>query len=119
RSRSDGLSAPASVQWPGLAGKPQALHMAGLLSSSDHFGALAAFERVALAEIVCDLLERSPFDPLMPIDIFDEPLEHQEHLRAARHVGVDGEGEHAVIHLAVDPVELVAPEFLDVARIHE
>jgi hypothetical protein len=40
-------------------------------------------------------------------------------MRAARYVGVDGDREHRVIVFAVDPVELVAPHLLDVARIDE
>lgn len=49
----------------------------------------------------------------------DEPLEHEQHLWAAGHVGVDGEGDDAVVLLPVDPVELVAPHLLDLARVDE
>jgi len=40
-------------------------------------------------------------------------------LRAAADVRVDGEGEHRIVHLAIGPVERVAPQILDVARIDE
>src|SRR5262245_16862619 len=32
---------------------------------------------------------------------------------------MDGESEDSIVHLAIDPVELLLPQILDVARIHE
>ncbi len=48
-----------------------------------------------------------------------EALQHHQHMRAARHVRVDGDREHGIIVFAVHPVELVAPHLLDVARVDE
>ena len=44
---------------------------------------------------------------------------HQEHLRSATDVGVNRHGEHGVVELSVDPVELIAPHLFDVARVHK
>ena len=55
-----------------------------------------------------DLVERRPAHAVVPVDVLDQPLEHQQHLRPARDVRVDREREDGVVGLAVDPVELVA-----------
>src|SRR5258706_5280939 len=46
-------------------------------------------------------------------NIFDYPLEHEQHLRPPRDVRVDRYRESGVVHLAIDPIELVAPDFFD------
>src|ERR1700691_125141 len=119
RMRSKALPAPASVQWPCAAGNPQFAHIArlSLSLSSDHRGTSFAAERIALPEILCDLLECRPANALVAVDVFDQPLEHHDDLRATTHVRMDGEAERRIAHLAVNPVELLAPQVLDVARI--
>ena len=72
-----------------------------------------------LREVVGDLVEGRPAHAVVPVDVLDDPLVHQQHLRAAAHVGMDRHREDGVVVLAVDPVELVAPDLLDVARIDE
>ena len=89
-------AAPASVQWPGAAGNPQ-------LSTSEPpslgsaasptrrtvrvrqitSGRLALFEGIALAEIRGDLLEGHPLRAAVLVDVLDQALEHQQHLRPA------------------------------------
>src|SRR5688500_780865 len=63
----------------------------------------------AAREVVGDLVEGGELHPRMPHDVVEQPLEHQQHLRPPGYVGMDGEGEHGVVHLPIDPVELVAP----------
>ena len=115
----------------GTAGLPQALHIAGPFKDwpeqpvaapakrSDHLGAGFAAKRVTLAEIIGDVLKGCPFHARMLGDVFDQALQHQQNLRTARHIGVDGKGEDGIIHLAVHPIELVAPHFFDVTRVDE
>ena len=55
----------------------------------------------------------------MRVDVLDDPLVHEQHLRVPAHVGVDRQREDGVVHLAVDPVELVHPDLLEVARVDE
>jgi hypothetical protein len=55
----------------------------------------------------------------MAVDVFDQPLEHHNDLRPAAHVRMDGEAERRIVHLAVDSIELLAPQVLDVARTDE
>ena len=55
-----------------------------------------------------------PADAVVLVDVLDDPLVHQQHLRAAAHVRVDRHREDGVVLLAVDPVELVAPDLLEV-----
>ena len=47
------------------------------------------------------------------------PFMHQQDLRVAGDVGVDGDGEDELVVLAVAVVELVAPDVLDVAGVDE
>src|SRR5580700_1701305 len=120
RMRSNALPAPASVQWPCAAGNPQFAHILPSVRfrrPSDDRGPFLAAERIALAEVFCDLLEGGPADAVMAADVFDQPLEHHDDLRPAANVRMDGEAERGIVHLAVDPVELLAPQVLDVARI--
>src|SRR5215211_698741 len=75
--------------------------------------------RVALDEVVGDLLHRRPADAVVAVDVIDQPFEHQQTLRPAAHIRVDGQAVRRVVHLPVDPVELVAPQLLDVVRVDE
>lgn len=70
-------------------------------------------------KVVGDFVERHEAHAGMALDVFDQALEHQQHLRATGHVRVDGHGEHGMFVFAVDPVELVAPHFFEVARVDE
>src|SRR5215204_6689217 len=72
---------------------------------------------VTLPEIGGDLLEGRPTHPFVPIDVFDETLQHEQDLRPPGDVGVDGDGEDRVVVLAVDPIELVAPDLLEVTGV--
>ena len=49
----------------------------------------------------------------MTADVVDQPFMHQQHLRPAGDIRVNGHGEDRVVELAVDPVELVTPHLLD------
>src|SRR5215213_5972751 len=75
--------------------------------------------RVALDEVIGDLLHRRPADAVVAVDVVDQALQHKQALRPAAHVWVDGQAVRCVVHLAIDPVELVAPQLLDVARVDE
>src|SRR5215216_1319473 len=75
--------------------------------------------RVTLPEIGGDLLEGRPPNPVVPIDVVDQALQHEQNLRPPGDVGVDRDREDHVVILAVDPVELVAPDLLEVTRVDE
>ena len=72
-----------------------------------------------VGEVVRDLVERGPADALVRVDVLDDPLVHEEDLRPAAHVGVDRHGEDRVVVLAVDPVERVHPDLLELPRVDE
>ena len=55
----------------------------------------------------------------MTDDVIEHSLEHQQHLRTAGHIRMDGHGEDGVIHFPVNPVELISPYVLEVPRIDE
>src|SRR4051812_38200128 len=55
----------------------------------------------------------------MTADVIEQPLQHQQYLRPAGYVGMDGKREYRVIHFPIDPVELIAPHFLEVSWIDE
>src|SRR5919202_1356505 len=75
--------------------------------------------RLALCEVVGDLLEGRPLHAGVAVYVVDQALQHKKVLWPARDVRVYGEAVHRVVHLAVDPVELVAPQVFDVPRVHE
>src|SRR5262245_37570546 len=70
-------------------------------------------------EVLSDLLERYPLHAAMRGDVLDDPLEHEQDLRAPGHVGMDRDRERRVVHLAIDPVELVTPDLFEVPRVDE
>src|ERR1700745_438290 len=70
------------------------------------------FAWAALDKIAGDLLESSPFDAGMTVDMGEDALVHHQNVRLARDIGVDGHGEGGVVVLAVYPVELVQPHEL-------
>ena len=55
----------------------------------------------------------------MRVDVLDEALEHEQDLWAPADVRMDRDREHRVFVLAVDVVELVAPELLELPWVHE
>jgi len=69
------------------------------------------------AEVLCHFLHRAPSDTRMATDILDESLQHQQHLWAPRNIRMDGQREDRVVAFAVDPVEPVTPQLLDIPRI--
>src|SRR5919107_1034829 len=71
-------------------------------------GRLAA--GLALPKVVGDLLQGHPANTFVGVYVANKAFEHQEVLWSAGHIRVDGRGIDGVVHLAVDPVELVAPE---------
>src|SRR5918997_4648457 len=75
--------------------------------------------RVAPDKVVGDLLHRRPADAVVAVYVVDDALEHEQALRPAAHVRVDGQTVRRVVHLTVDPVELVAPQLLDITRVDE
>src|ERR1700756_3244971 len=79
----------------------------------------SALERMAPAELFRHLFHRAPVHARMSVYVFDESLEHQEYLRAARDVRMNSQWKYRPFVFAVYPVELVAPQLFDVARIDE
>ena len=53
------------------------------------------------------------------VNVSDQSLVHEEHLRSAADVGVNRHREHGVIVFPIDPVKLIAPHLLDGAWINE
>ena len=80
---------------------------------------LLRLERMTAAEVLGNFLHGHPLDSRVGIDVADQSLQHEQHLRPAGHVRVDGYGENGVVHFPVHPVEFVAPHLFDIARIDE
>src|SRR5918993_5306762 len=119
-------SAATSAQCCSVQRAPQRTHIRASVSGlaarplRDHaLRAGRAGAGVALPEIGGDLRKRRPAHPLVPGDVVDEALQHEQHLGPPGDIGVDGDGEDRVVVLAVDPVELVAPDLLQVPRVDE
>src|SRR6266436_686401 len=70
-------------------------------------------------EIVGHLIHRDELYARMRRDVAVEPFQHQEHLWPPGDIGVNGDGEHRIVIFAIDPVELIAPGLLKVARTDE
>src|ERR1700691_3035149 len=75
--------------------------------------------REATAEIVRNLVEGGELYARMFGDIVVDALQHQQDLRPSGNVRMNGHGEHGVVVFAVDPIELIAPQLFDVARLDE
>src|ERR1700733_12955353 len=115
--------AALSLQWPLPPRTPHNAHIA-TPAEIERLSGVRGLHRSALpwmaaAEIVGDLVEGAELHARMLRDIVEHTLQHQQHLRPPRDVGMNGHGEHRVIVFAIDPVELVAPQFFDVARLDE
>jgi hypothetical protein len=65
---------------------------------------------VAGPELRGSLLKGDKPDALVPAPAVDQPLEHEQHLRAAADVRMQRHGEDGVVQFAVDPVKLVVPQ---------
>src|SRR5207245_6470523 len=91
-----------SVQWTSVMNAPHRTH----ITATAQLGrAFLSLEGVATPEVRCDLLHRHPPHTVVPVDVFDHPLEHEKHLGSPPNVRLHGEGEHGVVHLPLHPVE--------------
>src|SRR3954451_8139422 len=74
---------------------------------------------IAGGEVAGGVCHEGKFDIVVALHVIEETLEHEQVLWAAGDVGVEGDGEDGVVHLPIDPVELVLPQLLDVLRADE
>ena len=58
-------------------------------------------------EVIHHLGHCDPFDTLVLVDMFNEPLMHQKHMRSSRNIGVNGHWEDKLVVLAIEIVEVV------------
>jgi hypothetical protein len=75
--------------------------------------------RLAAREIVRHCVQRGEGHAGMPYHVTVEALQHEQNLRPPRDVGVNRNDEDSVLAFSIDPVELIAPLALDVARTDE
>ena len=66
-----------------------------------------------------DVFEEGEFDACMRREVIEESFQHQEDLRTAGDIWVQGHRIDRLVHFPVHPVELVTPELFDIARVHE
>ena len=97
----------------GLGGGIDAEAAEHVSSRRSYFLGVRAMKSSAISSIVAQRIA------LVAVDVLDHPLEHQDHLRPAGDVRVDRHPEDRVVLLAVDVVELVAPDLLEVPRVDE
>jgi hypothetical protein len=79
----------------------------------------SALERMAPPELFRHLFHRAPVHARISVYVLDEPLQHQEYLRAARDVRMNSQWKYRPFVFAVYPVELIAPQLFDVTRVDE
>jgi hypothetical protein len=79
----------------------------------------SALERMAPPELFRHLFHSAPVHAPMSVYVFDEPLEHQQYLRAARDVRMNSQWKDRPFVFAVYPVELITPQLFEVARVDE
>src|SRR5262249_48565474 len=82
-------------------------------------GPRSSAARAAPRKIIGNLIECREAHARVPNDVMVDALQHHEHLRPAGHVRMDRHREDRIVVLAVDPIELVAPDLLEIARVHE
>src|SRR5699024_726523 len=73
----------------------------------------------ATSEVIGDAREGGPFHFRVRVDVLDQSLQHEQDLWASRDIRVNRHRKRGIVHLAVDPVELVAPHLFNVSRVHE
>lgn len=91
------------------------LHLQYLTRRTRQQSALGVW--VLALKVVADLLHGDPLDALVLVDVLNQPLVHEQDMGAARDVGVDGDGKDELVVLAVEVVEVVPPDVLDVPGI--
>src|SRR5207245_7429399 len=64
------------------------------------------------SKVVRNLIERREAHARVPHNVVVEALQHHEHLRPTRYVGMDRHREDRIVILAVPPIELVQPALL-------
>src|SRR5256885_664699 len=84
---------PAGAGWP-APGASDAMAEVFMVSSLRWD---AASTRLAVQEVVGDLVARHEAHALMRLEMLDQALQHQQHLGAAGDIGVDGDGEDRVV----------------------
>lgn len=69
-----------------------------------------ALRRLILAlEVVADVLHLHPLDARLAADILNQPLQHENHMRVARDVRVDGHREAKIVVFPVKVIEMIPP----------
>ena len=89
----------------------------GTRKLSDQFGTRRASKGRADTDIIGNALERGPFDVGMSGDILDQAFQHQQDLRPARNIRVNGTGKDGIVHLASDPALPVTPHGRDIDEV--
>src|SRR5690242_6997465 len=107
--------ATASVQCSDPPRTPHSAHIDRLPSPSRD----SPHPRRSPGEVVRHLVHRHEADAWMADHVMVEPLQHHQYMRPARYVRMDRYRKDRVVVFAINPVELVAPHLLDVARIDE
>src|SRR5690606_40609945 len=85
----------------------------------DYPDELLALPRMTTVKIIRDVIHGHKAHAFMLLHITYQTLQHQKHLGPPRHIGVYGDREDGVVILAIHPVELITPHFLQVARVHK
>src|SRR5581483_12259788 len=75
--------------------------------------------RLTSSKVCGDLGKREPMDACMAIEIVNQTLVHQQHLRTSAHVRVNSHGKHCVVVLSINPIKLISPHLLNVAGVDE
>src|ERR1700728_4388904 len=69
--------------------------------------------RMTLRKVVGHLVHGAETHAGMTDHVMIEPFQHHQDVRTPRDVRMDGDWEHGIIVLAINPIELVAPHLLD------
>ena len=78
-----------------------------------------ALGRLSLAlEIIADVLHLHPLDARLAADVLDQSLQHENHMRMAADVRMDGHWEAKVVVFPVEKIEMISPQVFNVLWIH-
>ena len=78
-----------------------------------------ALGRLSLAlEIITDVLHLHPLDARLAADVLDQSLQHENHVRMAADVRVDGHREAKVVVFPVEIIEMISPQVLNILWVH-
>src|SRR5579871_828656 len=74
-------------------------------------------ERLAPPEVFADVLHCQPANALVRVDVGNQTFKDEQDLGPPGNVRMNGDRKHRIVHFPINPIKLIAPHLLYVARI--